>query len=107
MKINVCSQYRFLVQNKINDTAPSQSHNIVIDQPLNVIDNKADQRIYVCGWALTKCLQSVIKGCEVCKSKLQVNSNQQNSGDGNPSERNTNNKKYRYIKAKEYEKGKE
>lgn len=112
---NKCLQsVSFLLQNKINDTAPSQSHNIVIDQPLNVIGNNvstddsgADQRIYVCGWALTKCLQNVIKGCEVCKSKLQVNSNQQNSADGNPSERNTNNTKYRYIKAKEYEKGKE
>jgi hypothetical protein len=100
---NKCLQtLSFFLKNKDQDNAPSQSQDIVIDQPLDVmmgseedrriIDDGADQRTYVCGWALTKCLQKVVRGCEECKSKLLGNST---------------NEKYRYTRAREYEKNKQ
>lgn len=99
---NDCLQsLSFFIKNKERkglSSASSQSQNIVIDQPLevmqntrNISDQGADQRTYVCGWALSKCLQKVIKGCKKCKSKLLGNSD---------------NDMYKYIKAKEYTKNK-
>lgn len=54
------------------------------------VNNETDagQRNYVCGWVLTKCLKSIVKGCKNCKHDLLDNKN--------------DNKRNSFIKAKEY-----
>lgn len=95
---NECLQsLSFFIKHKDKGNAPSQPQDIIIDQPLDamqstVADSGDDQRTYVCGWALTKCLQKVSKGCKQCKNKLLGDSN---------------NAKYRFIRTKEYEKDRE
>lgn len=50
--------------------------------------SSGNQRNYVCGWVLTKCLKKIVRGCKLCKSSIIAT--------------NTDTEDNAYIRAKEF-----
>lgn len=85
------TKFRFFFKDKSIDCDSDvpKGEEIIINETLCEDHIVADvgQSNYVCGWVLTKCLQSVVKNCKVCKASLIATKDDKNNS---------------YIKLREY-----